>query len=118
MKCINIAILLTCLWLTTATTAQTTSEEETRFTIYGFGRTTFVWDDQNLGRSDLFVPANIKVNASKEPNFFIGAKQTRIGFNVDHTIAGETLKIKLEGDFHNDATDATGIFRMRHAYAN
>jgi hypothetical protein len=98
--------------------AQATSEEETQFTLYGFGRTTFVWDDQNLNRSDLFVPANINVNATKNPNFFIGAKQTRIGFDVKHTLAGETLSIKIEGDFHNDASDATGLFRMRHAYAN
>jgi len=98
--------------------AQATSEEETQFTLYGFGRTTFVWDDQNLGRTDLFVPANINVGATKNPNFFIGAKQTRLGFDVTHTLAGETLSIKIEGDFHNDASDATGIFRMRHAYAN
>jgi len=98
--------------------AQATSEEETQFTLYGFGRTTFVWDDQNLGRTDLFVPANINVGATKNPNFFIGAKQTRIGFDVKHTLAGETLSIKIEGDFHNDASDATGVFRMRHAYAN
>jgi DcaP outer membrane protein len=98
--------------------AQATSEEETQFTLYGFGRTSFVWDDQDLGRSDLFVPANIKVGATKNPNFFIGAKQTRIGFDVKHTLAGETLSIKIEGDFHNDASDATGVFRMRHAYAN
>jgi hypothetical protein len=97
---------------------QTPSEEQTELTIYGFGRATFVWDDQDLGRSDLFVPANIKVGSPKSPNFFIGAKQTRIGFDVKHTLAGEALTIKVEGDFHNDATDANGIFRMRHAYAN
>jgi DcaP outer membrane protein len=98
--------------------AQSTTDEQTEFTIYGFGRATFVWDDQDLGRSDLFVPANIKVGSPKSPNFFIGAKQTRIGFDVKHTLAGETLTIKIEGDFHNDATDANGMFRMRHAYAH
>ncbi|MBL7857560.1 MAG: hypothetical protein JNM57_07715 [Cyclobacteriaceae bacterium] len=118
MKYFIITILLICIGLPAITTAQTTSEEETQFTIYGFGRTSFVWDDQNLGRSDLFVPANIKVNTTKNPNFFVGAKQTRIGFDVKHTLAGETLSIKVEGDFHNDASDANGLFRMRHAYAN
>jgi DcaP outer membrane protein len=98
--------------------SQTAPEEGTQFSIYGFGRTTFLWDDQELGRTDLFVPANINVDATKNPNFFIGAKQTRIGFDVKHTLAGETLSIKIEGDFHNDASDATGVFRMRHAYAN
>ncbi len=98
--------------------SQTSPDEETQFAIYGFGRTTFVWDNQELGRTDLFVPANINVGATKNPNFFIGAKQTRIGFDVTHRLAGETLSVKIEGDFHNDASDATGIFRMRHAYAN
>jgi hypothetical protein len=111
------------IWLAIAvllieTHAQVNQAEETTFSLYGFGRTSFVWDNQNLGRSDLFVPANILIGATKNPNFFIGAKQTRIGFDVKHTLAGETLSIKVEGDFHNDASDATGIFRMRHAYAN
>jgi hypothetical protein len=97
--------------------AQTSSENETQFNLYGFGRTTFVWDDQDLGRSDLFVPANIKVGADKVPSFFIGAKQTRLGFDFKHAFGANTLSIKLEGDFHNDATDANGLFRMRHAYA-
>lgn len=103
---------------TPSANSQTKPAEETQFTFYGFGRTSFVWDNQDMGRSDLFVPANIKVGGTKTPNFFIGAKQTRIGFDVKHTIAEETLTLKFEGDFHNDATDATGIFRMRHAYAN
>lgn len=98
--------------------SQTTSEDQTQFSFYGFGRTTFVWDNQNLGRTDLFVPANIKVDENKNPNFFIGAKQTRLGFDVKHSMSGEVLSIKIEGDFHNDASDATGLFRMRHAYAN
>lgn len=76
-----------------------------------------VWDDQDLKRSDLFVPANIQVGADKNPNIFMGAKQTRLGLDVKHKFGEETLAIKLEGDFHNDATDATGIFRMRMAYA-
>lgn len=97
--------------------AQIEDTEDTEFTIYGFGRTNFVWDNQDLGRSDLFIPANIKVDTPKNPNFFIGAKQTRIGFDVKHPLKGNVLSFKLEGDFHNDASDATGIFRMRHAYA-
>lgn len=112
-------LLIICLFVTTfQALAQTPPDEETQFDIYGFGRTSFVWDNQDLGRSDLFVPANIKVGASKNPNFFIGAKQTRLGFDVKHTLGGETLTIKVEGDFHNDASDATGLFRMRHAYVN
>ncbi len=98
--------------------AQTTPEEETEFTIYGFGRANFVWDDQNLTRNDIFVPANIPIGVSKEPNFFIGGKQSRIGIDIKHPVNKEDLTIKLEGDFHNDATDATGLFRMRHAYAS
>lgn len=97
--------------------AQTDDKEDTEFTIYGFGRTNFVWDNQDLNRNDLFIPANIKIDTPKNPNFFIGAKQTRLGFDVKHTLDGEVLSFKLEGDFHNDASDANGIFRMRHAYA-
>ncbi|MEN9459122.1 MAG: hypothetical protein RL135_1727, partial [Bacteroidota bacterium] len=77
MKFINLTTLFLCLCLPAITIAQTPTEEKTQFNIYGFGRTIFVWDDQNLGRSDLFVPANIKVNTTNNPNFFIGAKQTR-----------------------------------------
>lgn len=112
------SLVLCLLWLTATSRAQTAPEDETQFTIYGFGRATFVWDDSDMGRSDLFVPANIKVNTTKNPAFFIGAKQTRIGFDVKHAIAGEVLSVKVEGDFHNDASDANGLFRMRHAYAN
>jgi len=115
-----ILFLISCLTLATLLANAQTAEqgEETQFTIYGFGRATFVWDNSDMGRSDLFVPANIKVNTTKNPAFFIGAKQTRIGFDVKHTLAGEVLSVKVEGDFHNDASDANGLFRMRHAYAN
>lgn len=98
--------------------SQETIKEETHFSLYGFGRTTFVWDDQNLKRSDLFVPANIEIGEPKNPNFFIGAKQTRLGMDVKQTLGDNVLTIKLEGDFHNDASDATGLFRLRHAFAN
>ncbi len=98
--------------------AQTNAPDQTQFTLYGFGKTNVFWDNQNLGSTDLFVPANIKIGAPKEPNFFIGAKQTRIGFDVKQTLASEVLSIKLEGDFHNDASNANGLFRMRHAFAN
>lgn len=108
LVCVNIHLVF----------AQQNTEEETSFSLYGFGRTTMIWDNRNLGRTDLFVPANIAINTPNNPEFFIGAKQTRIGFDVKHTLKGEALSIKVEGDFHNDASDATGIFRMRHAYAN
>ncbi|MEQ9593161.1 MAG: DcaP family trimeric outer membrane transporter [Cyclobacteriaceae bacterium] len=100
-----------------AAIGQTTPEEETQFSIYGFGRTNFVWDNQDLSRSDLFVPANIKINQTRTPNFFIGAKQSRLGLDVKQPVGGESLAIRVEGDFHNDASDATGLFRMRLAYA-
>ena len=102
----------------TAGWSQDKPEEKTSFQLYGFGRSSFVWDNQNLSRSDLFIPANIKVGEPKNPTFFAGAKQTRIGLDVLHEIGNQTLRIKLEGDFHNDASDATGLFRMRHAYAS
>lgn len=112
--------LVLVLWMlvATLTLAQDNSANEIQFDFYGFGRTTFVWDDQDLGRSDLFVPANIKVGTTKVPGFFIGAKQTRVGFDFKQSFGTDILTIKVEGDFHNDATDANGLFRMRHAYAD
>lgn len=119
MKKINTYLVLSSVLLTSIVlNAQTTSEDVTQFSLYGFGRTTLVWDNQDLGRSDLFVPANIKVGEPKNPVFFMGAKQSRIGLDVKHKLGEETLFLKVEGDFHNDATDATGLFRMRHAYAS
>lgn len=119
MKTVKVHLLLFLLVTFSITLhAQSPSEDVTEFSLYGFGRTTLSWDDQDLGRSDLFVPANIKVDATKNPNFFMGAKQSRIGLDIKHKLGAETLFIKIEGDFHNDATDATGLFRMRHAYAN
>ncbi|HSF55745.1 MAG TPA: DcaP family trimeric outer membrane transporter [Algoriphagus sp.] len=113
------AILLFCgLSISFPALAQENPTDKTTFLLYGFGRTNFVWDNQNLGRSDLFVPANIKVGEPKTPNLFAGAKQSRIGLDIHQEVEDEVLKIKLEGDFHNDATDATGLFRMRHAYAS
>lgn len=113
-----LAILLVSFsFLVTAQGTESPAPEETQFTLYGFGRMSVVWDDQDMKRSDLFVPANISVGAPKNPNIFMGAKQTRLGFDVKHKFGEETLNIKLEGDFHNDASDATGLFRMRLAYA-
>lgn len=119
MKTINIYFLLfSFLFIAVSLKAQNPTEDVTQFSLYGFGRTTLVWDDQELGRSDLFVPANIKVDETKNPNFFMGAKQSRVGLDITHKIGEDKLTIKIEGDFHNDATDANGLFRMRHAYAN
>jgi len=117
MKGIKVILFVSVVLASLHSHAQTDTKEETHFLLYGFGRSTFVWDDQDLSRSDLFVPANIKVGTTKTPNFFIGAKQTRIGLDVKHSLGQDILSIKLEGDFHNDASDATGLFRMRHALA-
>lgn len=119
-RMINLKISLNLTVLFFALTAANLFAQENKpkspfFNLYGFGRTNFVWDNQDLGRSDLFVPANIKVGQPRNPNFFIGAKQTRIGIDFHQPLGDDELFIKLEGDFHNDASDATGIFRMRHA---
>ena len=109
-------LLLMIFFVSVTSKAQSTTGETTQFSLYGFGRTTLTWDNQDLGRSDLFIPANIQVDAPKNPNFFIGAKQTRLGFDVTHKLGDETVSIKLEGDFHNDGSDANGLFRMRLAF--
>jgi hypothetical protein len=60
-KCNCFLLLLGFLFLKVpAAISQTKPTEETQFSFYGFGRTSFVWDNQDMGRSDLFVPANIK----------------------------------------------------------
>jgi hypothetical protein len=118
MKIIKIAVLFVGFSSCLSSYAQTAAEEKTEFAIHGFGRTNFVWDNRDLGQNDLFIPANIEVNATRNPNFFIGSKQTRVGFDVKHNLNEETLSIKIEGDFHNNSSNALGIFRMRHAYAN
>jgi hypothetical protein len=115
-KSVRVNLLISfSLLLATSGFAQENKPKSNWFNLYGFGRTNFVWDNQDLGRSDLFVPANIKIGQPRNPNFFIGAKQTRIGVDFHQTVGDDELFIKLEGDFHNDASDATGIFRMRHA---
>ena len=113
-----VLLFITSFLVTLFVSAQSSSDDNAQFSIYGFGRTNFVWDNRDLGRSDLFMPANIKINSPKEPAFFIVARQTRLGFNVKTPVGNEQLSIKLEGDFHNDATDANGFFRMRHALAS
>src|SRR5688572_14930063 len=119
LKNLLCAFLILAGWLNSLkAVAQTNLEDETEFTIYGFGRANFIWDNQSLNRNDIFLPANIPVGSSKEPNFFIGAKQSRIGLDIKHPVNKEDLAIKLEGDFQNDPTDANGLFRMRHAYAS
>jgi hypothetical protein len=110
-------LLIAGLLVTLLVSGQSYPEDGTQFTIYGFGRTNFVWDNHDLGRTDLFIPASININNPKEPTFFIGAKQTRLGFDVNTPIGKDVFTIKIEGDFHNDASDANGLFRMRQAYA-
>jgi len=94
------------------------SEEKPELTLYGFGRANFVWDNQELGRSDIFVPANINVGGTRHPEFFLGAKQTRFGIDFKEGSGPKGIKAKLEVDFHNDASDATGLIRMREAYVS
>lgn len=121
MNPLTFSILLLTIYcgITYTTSGQTTTDDETQLTLYGFGRTSFVWDDQDLGRADLFVPANITVGGGpRNSSFFIGAKQTRVGVDLKLLVGGESIALKFEGDFHNDASDANGLFRMRHAYAD
>lgn len=96
---------------------QTNENEKTQFSIYGFGRTNFTWDNQDLNQIDIFKPSDIIVGADKDANFFINPNQSRIGLDVKHDFGEDVLEIKLEGDFHNSSSNSTGVFRLRHAYA-
>jgi hypothetical protein len=89
---------------------------ETSLKLSGFGRVNFLFDNKNLGRNDLFLPANIVPGAEPAPNFFISARQTRLALDLTQSIGKETVKMKLEVDFHDASTDVTPLVRMRHAY--
>jgi hypothetical protein len=118
MRSSKLLALAICTGAFFASHAQDSSEEKTLFTLYGFGRTNFVRDNRDLGQNDLFVPSKIEIGAPRNPNFFIGSKQTRVGIDIKHTLKDETLTVKIEGDFHNTSSNTLGNFRMRHAYAN
>jgi len=109
--------IASCLCISVSGQTTDETEDKTQFSIYGFGRTNFTWDNQDLGRSDIFKPGDIVVGAEKNSNFFISARQTRFGFDVKHFFGEDELEIKLEGDFHDSSSDATGNLRLRHAFA-
>jgi hypothetical protein len=84
--------------------------------VYGFIKLNFTYDFKDLGKSDLFKPSSIPVPGVEDENFFMSAKQTRIGIKISKETSFGTIKGVLEGDFHNTSTDVAGLLRLRHAY--
>jgi hypothetical protein len=95
--------------------SQNTSPE-TSLRFSGFGRVNFLVDNKNLGRDDLFKPSSIVVGADAAPNFFISARQTRLSLDFKQDMGNQTVKMKLEVDFHDASTDVTPLVRMRLAF--
>lgn len=89
---------------------------KTEFSIYGFARANFVWDNQDLGGSDVYIPNRIPIDGPNNSNFFIGARQTRLGIDLRQSFGEDVLEMKIEGDFKG-SSDVSGSIRIRHAYA-
>ncbi len=93
-------------------------EKSKLFKVYGFARLNATYNFQDLGGSDLFKPSAISVPLEDPRNseFFMSAKQSRIGieFNRDTEIGNITTV--LEVDFHDTSDKILGLARIRHAY--
>jgi DcaP outer membrane protein len=89
-----------------------------RVNVYGFIKLNFTYDFRDLGKSDQFKPSLIPVPGVQDDNFFMSAKQTRVGIKVSKETSLGTIKGVIEGDFHNTASDAGGLFKLRHAYVS
>ncbi len=95
--------------------AQQQSDDQS-FKFYGFVRLNATYDFKDLGSSDLFKPSAISVPAPNAGNFFMSAKQSRLGVEVVRNTSAGKLRGVIEGDFHNSSNQAGGQFRLRHAY--
>ena len=91
---------------------------KTDIQLHGFVRLNATVDFQDLGNSDLFRPAQIKIpgNPLDAPHLFMSAKQSRFGIKATRKINGEVLKTRIEVDFHNTSSQSGGLIRLRHAY--
>ncbi|MEO0338235.1 MAG: DcaP family trimeric outer membrane transporter [Bacteroidota bacterium] len=86
--------------------------------VYGFVRMNATLDFQEMGNSDLFRPANIKMPGAADnyPHLYMSAKQSRFGIKMQRKIDGEILKTRIEADFHSSSNQTGGLVRLRHAY--
>ncbi|GAB5553704.1 MAG: hypothetical protein Sapg2KO_32950 [Saprospiraceae bacterium] len=98
--------------------AQTTEEESIKIDLYGFVRLNTTVDFQDMGNSDLFRPAIIPMEGryKDSPHLYMSAKQSRFGIKAERNLNGQPLKARIEVDFHNNADQAGGLVRLRHAY--
>ena len=94
------------------------NNEEFKISIYGAVKLTTTFDAKDLGGSDLFKPSSIKVPTADSENqdFFMSARQSKIGVLSTIPVAGDKVSVRIEGDFHDSATNTTNLFRIRLAY--
>ncbi|WP_343485552.1 DcaP family trimeric outer membrane transporter [Allomuricauda sp. d1] len=91
---------------------------EKAFRVYGFIKLNATYDFRDLGGSDLFKPSSIPVPQvnPRNPDFFMSAKQSRVGLEFKKETGIGNVKAVLEVDFHDTATGIGGLARIRHAY--
>ena len=93
-------------------------DTEKAFRVYGFIKLNATYDFRDLGGSDLFKPSSITVPQinPRNPDFFMSAKQSRVGLEFKKETGIGDVKAVLEVDFHDTATGIGGLARIRHAY--
>jgi hypothetical protein len=98
--------------------AQELKETPVELELYGFVRFNVTVDFQDMGNSDLFRPAIIPMTDRNQDyaHLYMIAKQSRFGLKATRQLNDQPLQAKIEVDFHNMASEAGGLIRLRHAY--
>lgn len=87
--------------------------------IRGYVKLNAIYDFNGLSDVDRFVPIEIPVGDNRntvDRGFYMGARQTRLGFSSNIKAKTGYLKIYVEADFAGGATNQM-YFRLRQAYA-
>ncbi|AZQ60867.1 hypothetical protein EI427_01155 [Flammeovirga pectinis] len=87
--------------------------------IRGYIKLATIYDFNGLSDVDRFVPVEIPVGENRntqDKGFYMGARQSRLGFSSNIKAKNGYLKIYVEGDFAGGATNKM-YFRLRQAYA-
>jgi hypothetical protein len=86
--------------------------------VYGYVKADAIYGDTQIGELTMSAPLDTK----DENQFFITAKETRVGLNITGPQVGENGKLtaKVEGDFWGNTSDsiATPALRLRQAYVD
>lgn len=96
---------------------QQTKEAIAEVQFKGFVRVNAFYDFQGINNTEGFNPYDIiqdSILNQQIQGFFVGARQSRIGFESKIKTPIGLLQTYIEGDFAGDATGYA--FRLRHAY--